>query len=130
VLIVDDDREFAETMRALVRAAVPDADVEVARDGEAALAALKKQTPTVMLLDLAMPRMNGLELCMTLRGAGLAGSCRIVSITGELRPKDRELLTKLGVADYVPKSPSLPRALVEIVKDARRRPQPRAAAPR
>jgi len=130
VLVVDDDRELAETLRQVVRSAVPEAEVTIAPDGEAALASLVKNVPSLLLLDLNMPRMNGLELCMTLRGAGLAGSCRIVSITGELRPKDRELLTKLGVADYVPKSPSLPRALVEIVKDARRRPQPRGSAPR
>jgi serine/threonine-protein kinase len=122
VLIVDDDRDFAETMRAIVRAALPDADVNVARDGEAALASLTKRTPAVMLLDMNMPRMNGLELCMTLRGSELASSCRIISIAGDLRPRDRELLRQLGVADHVPKSPGLPRALVEIVKDARRRP--------
>jgi serine/threonine-protein kinase len=120
VLVVDDDRELAETLREVVRAAVPEAEVTIAADGEAALASLVKNVPSLLLLDLNMPRMNGLELCMTLRGAGLAGNCRIVSIAGELRPKDRELLTRMGVADYVPKSPSLPRALVAIVKDARR----------
>jgi eukaryotic-like serine/threonine-protein kinase len=122
VLIVDDDRELAETLRAVVRGAVPEAEVSIAANGEAALASLIKNVPTLILLDLNMPRMNGLELCMTLRGSGLASTCRIVSITGELRPKDRELLRQLGVADYVPKTPALPRALVEIVNDARRRP--------
>jgi len=127
VLIVDDDRELAETLRAVVRGAAPDAKVTIAGDGEAALASLLDSVPTVLLLDLNMPRMNGLELCMTLRGSGVASSCRIVSITGDLRPKDRELLQKLGVADYVPKSPALARALVEIIHDARRRPTlPRA----
>ena len=125
VLVVDDDRELAETLKQVVRAAVPEAEVTIAPDGEAALASLLKNVPSLLLLDLNMPRMNGLELCMTLRGAGLAQTCRIVSITGELRPKDRELLKQLGVADYVAKTPSLPRALGEVVKDARRRPQPR-----
>jgi CheY-like chemotaxis protein len=111
----------------VVRGAAPDAKVTIAADGEAALASLIESVPTVLLLDLNMPRMNGLELCMTLRGSGVASSCRIVSITGDLRPKDRELLNQLGVADYVPKSPALARALGEIIHDARRRPmQPRA----
>ncbi|MCA1663552.1 MAG: protein kinase [Myxococcales bacterium] len=126
VLIVDDDRELAETLRAVVRGVAPDAKVSIAADGEAALASVKQSAPTVLLLDLNMPRMNGLELCMALRGSGVASSCRIVSITGHLRPKDRELLQKLGVADYVPKSPALARTLAEIIQDARRRPQPRA----
>ncbi|HEX6839057.1 MAG TPA: response regulator, partial [Polyangia bacterium] len=121
VLIVDDDRELAETLRAVVRSAAPDAEVALAGDGEAALASLHKRVPALLLLDLDMPRMNGLELCMALRGAGLASACRIVSVTGSLGPKDRELLRQLGVADYVAKTPSLPRALVDIVKDARTR---------
>jgi serine/threonine-protein kinase len=119
VLIVDDDRELAETLRAVVREAAPEAEVAIAGDGEAALASLSRRAPTMLLLDLDMPRMNGLELCMALRGAGLAGACRIVSVTGELRAKDRELLRQLGVADYVAKSPSLTRALGDIIKDAR-----------
>jgi eukaryotic-like serine/threonine-protein kinase len=121
VLIVDDDRELAETVRAVIRAAVPDAEVTIARDGEAAFASLMRSVPSLLLLDLNMPRMNGLELCMTLRGSELASSCRIISIAGDLRPRDRELLRQLGVADHVPKTPGMPRALVEIVKDARRR---------
>lgn len=120
VLIVDDDRDMAETLRALVRSAAPDAEVAIARDGEAALVSLRRRVPALLLLDLDMPRMNGLELCMALRGAELASACRIVSVTGSMRPKDRELLRQLGVADYVPKTPSLPRALTELVKDARR----------
>ncbi len=126
VLIVDDDRELAESLRATIRSAVPDAEITIARDGEAAFASLLRNVPTMLLLDLNMPRMNGLELAMTLRGSGLAQSCRIVSIAAELGARDRELLRELGVVDYVPKTPALPRALVEIVHDTRRRPSARA----
>ncbi|HWE27521.1 MAG TPA: serine/threonine-protein kinase [Polyangia bacterium] len=121
VLIVDDDRDFAETMRALVRAAVPDADVNVARDGEAALATLKKQTPAVMLLDLEMPRMNGVELCMALRGAGLAAECEIISVNGAATREDRELLMRLGVRQTVTKTPTISRTIVDLMKTSRRR---------
>jgi eukaryotic-like serine/threonine-protein kinase len=122
VLIVDDDRELAEALRVVIRDAAPDAEVSLARDGEAALASLLKNVPTLLLLDLNMPRMNGLELCMTLRGAGLAASCRIVTMSGsELRPRDRELLCQLEVAELFAKSPALPRAIVDVVKEARRR---------
>jgi CheY-like chemotaxis protein len=121
VLIVDDDRDFAETMRAIVRAAVPDVDVSVARDGEAALASMAKRVPTVMLLDLNMPRMNGLELCMALRGTGLAAECEIISVNGAVTSKDRELLMRLGVRQSLTKTPSLSRTIVELVKTSRRR---------
>ena len=121
VLIVDDDRDFAETMRALVRAAVPDADVDVARDGEAAFATLRRRAPTVMLLDLNMPRMNGLELCMALRGAGLAADCEIISVNGAVTAKDQELLQQLGVRQSLTKTPALSRTIVDLMKTSRRR---------
>jgi eukaryotic-like serine/threonine-protein kinase len=115
VLIVDDDRELAETLSHVVRATVSDAEVTVAPDGEAAFASLLKNMPELLLLDLGMPRMNGLELCMTLRGSGLGRRCRIVAMTGEARARDRELLRQLGVTDCLQKGPSLPRTLIDIV---------------
>ena len=121
VLIVDDDRDFAETMRALVRAAVPDAQVEVARDGQAALASVTRRAPTVMLLDLNMPRMNGLELCMAMRGAGLGGDCEIISVNGAVTAKDRELLLRLGVRQSLTKTPTVSRTIVDLMKTSRRR---------
>src|SRR5262249_47225256 len=121
VLIVDDDCDFAETMRTIVRAAVPDAEVNVARDGEAALASLARQTPTVMLLDLKMPRMNGLELCMALRGSGLATDCEIISVNGAVTARDRELLWDLGVQRMLTKTPSISRTIVDLMKTSRRR---------
>ena len=121
VLIVDDDADFAETMRALVRAALPDADVSVARDGQAALSSVSKQVPTVMLLDLNMPRMNGLELCMAMRGAGLAGDCEIISVNGAATARDRELLLQLGVRQSLTKTPMLSRTVVDLMKTSQRR---------
>ncbi|MDB4967835.1 MAG: Serine/threonine-protein kinase PknA [Myxococcales bacterium] len=121
VLIVDDDPDFAESMRAVVRAELPEADVNIARDGEAAFASLLKQVPTVMLLDLNMPRMNGLELCMTLRGSGLAAKCHIVSMSAPTTAKDRELLDQLGVRDIFTKDRHLPRTIVDLVKSSKRR---------
>ena len=121
VLIVDDDRDFAETVRAIVRAAIPDANVNVALDGEAALVSLSKQVPTLMLLDLNMPRMNGLELCMTLRRSGLAAECEIISVNGAVTAKDRQLLQHLGVRQTLTKTPTVSRTIVDLVKTSKRR---------
>jgi eukaryotic-like serine/threonine-protein kinase len=121
VLIVDDDRDFAESMRAVVRAAVPDAEVSVARDGQAALVRLAKEVPTVMLLDLNMPRMNGVELCMALRGSGLAAGCEIISVNGAASAQDRQLLEHLGVRQTLTKTPAITRAIVDLMQTSRRR---------
>jgi len=86
ILLVDDDEVDVMTVqRAFAKANIAN-KVFVAGDGIEALQLLRTDgVPTarrLVLLDLNMPRMNGLELCMTLRGAGLAGSCRIVSKAG------------------------------------------------
>ncbi|UCF47388.1 MAG: protein kinase, partial [Myxococcales bacterium] len=72
VLIVDDDVDLAKILTFYVRQIVGSSDIRVAHDGEEALAEVQKEEPDVMLLDLHMPRMNGVELCMQLKGEGLA----------------------------------------------------------
>lgn len=63
VLIVDDDRDTAKVIGFYVRKVAPDVDVRVVSSGEAAIDAVRQREPNVILLDLHMPRMNGIEVC-------------------------------------------------------------------
>jgi CheY-like chemotaxis protein len=78
-----------------------------AADGEEALAEVQKEEPDVMLLDLHMPRMNGVELCMQLRGDGLAQSCSIISVSAGAQEHDVQLLHQLGIHHFVEKGSNL-----------------------
>jgi CheY-like chemotaxis protein len=70
--------------------------VLVAHDGPAALGAADQLDPEVVLLDLAMPGMNGLEVATRLRNRPRAGRLLLVAITGLGQPEDRRRTAEAG----------------------------------
>ena len=117
VLIVDDDPAVREALREAVASGQPDASVVTAGDGESALRMLKRGMPDVLVLDLQLPRMNGLELCMYARGADPAGRCRIISVSGAAQPRDVQVLRDLGVSRHFAKGPELPQLLRRALRE-------------
>jgi serine/threonine protein kinase len=107
VLIVDDDVDLAKILTFYVRQIVGPTEVRVAHDGEEALRQVQEREPDVMLLDLHMPRMNGVEVCMRLKGEGLAQSCSIVSVSAGAHEHDVQLLHQLGIHHFVEKGSNL-----------------------
>ena len=107
VLIVDDDVDLAKILAFYVRQIVGPTDIRVAHDGEEALAEVQNKEPEVMLLDLHMPRMNGVELCMQLKGEGLAQNCSIISVSAGAQEHDVQLLHQLGIHHFVEKGSNL-----------------------
>jgi CheY-like chemotaxis protein len=107
VLIVDDDVDLAKILTFYVRQIVGPSDIRVAHDGEQALKEVQKAEPDVMLLDLHMPRMNGVELCMQLKGEGLAQNCSIISVSAGAQEHDVQLLHQLGIHHFVEKGSNL-----------------------
>ena len=67
VLIVDDDPQVREVHKALVEDGLPDYSVRLAENGEAALAAMEKAVPSLVLLDLVMPTLNGADVLDQMR---------------------------------------------------------------
>jgi CheY-like chemotaxis protein len=85
ILVVDDDRMLAETFREMIRACLSAADVEVeiTTSGQKALALLGSGPPfDLVLCDLVMPGMGGIELHQTLERAGSPMAARLVLVTG------------------------------------------------
>jgi eukaryotic-like serine/threonine-protein kinase len=118
VLVVDDDEDMRAALTLYVRSAVPDADVEAIGDGRSALKSVRKRVPDLLLLDLDLPDMNGIEVCMLLRGMQLGSACMIVSVSGRATKADVELLQQLGVRS-LEKGPALMKDLVELVQRMR-----------
>lgn len=106
ILIVDDDPHI----RQLLVFAFGKAGLETveAGDGEEALAAVARQRPSLIVLDINMPRMDGLEVCRRLRAAGDVPILFLSSRDDEI---DRVLGIELGGDDYVVK-PFSPREVV------------------
>lgn len=106
VLIVDDDPHIREVLVfAFAKAGI---DTAQAEDGEAALAAIAQDAPDLVVLDINMPRMDGLEVCRRLRAQGDLPILFLSSRDDEL---DRVLGIELGADDYVVK-PFSPREVV------------------
>ncbi|MHB8376745.1 MAG: response regulator transcription factor [Dehalococcoidia bacterium] len=119
VLVVDDDSGIRESLgRALAREGY---DVEVAADGDEALASVAGHSPDAIVLDVAMPNLDGLSVCRTLRAEG--NRAPILMLTARHSLGDRVAGLDAGADDYVVK----PFALEELL--ARLRALLRRAAP-
>ena len=114
VLIVDDEPNIVLSLEFLMRQA--GYDVRVARDGDAALAAVAERVPDIVLLDVMMPGRDGYEVCQAIRANPACARTRIVMLTARSREVEREKGIALGADDYVTK-PFSTRALVERVRE-------------
>jgi DNA-binding response OmpR family regulator len=115
VLVVDDDVLVSDVVgRYLCRAGY---QVTVAGDGEQALCAARSNPPDLVVLDLMLPGMPGLEVCRRLRAAG---PVPVVMLTALGEEEDRILGLELGADDYITK-PFSPRELVLRVASVLRR---------
>lgn len=101
VLVVDDALTVRNTLQQLVEDA--GFHVETARDGMDALDKLRTFTPRVVLTDLEMPNMNGVELTMSLRNREDTKKVPIIMITSRSQDKHRELAQHAGVDAYITK---------------------------
>ena len=106
ILIVDDDPHIRQLLVfAFTKAGL---DTAEAKDGEEALAGVKRQKPDLVILDINMPRMDGLEVCRRLRAMG---DVPILFLSSRDDEFDRVLGIELGGDDYVVK-PFSPREVV------------------
>ncbi len=115
ILIVDDDPHIRQLLVfALEKAGFATREAE---DGEAALAAIAKAAPDLVVLDINMPRMNGLEVCRRLRGES---DVPILFLSSRDEEIDRVLGIELGADDYVVK-PFSPREVTARISAILRR---------
>jgi two-component system OmpR family response regulator len=115
ILVVDDDPHIRQLLVfALAKAGL---DTLEAEDGEAALAQAREHRPDLIVLDINMPRMDGIEVCRRLRGEGDLPILFLSSRDDEI---DRILGIELGADDYVTK-PFSPREVVARVMAILRR---------
>lgn len=113
VLVVDDEPNIVLSLEFLMRQS--GFDVRVARDGDAALAAVEERVPDLILLDVMMPGRDGYEVCQTIRANPAWRKVRIIMLTAKSREVEQEKGLALGADDYVTK-PFSTRDLVEKVK--------------
>ncbi len=104
VIMVDDDPDFLDLMRTCSDLLTRKIDLRLAADGETALAMLRERPCDLMVVDLELPGLNGIELCMYLRGMPEADETQVAIMSGKAKPEDKVLLSELGVIDFIEKS--------------------------
>jgi two-component system response regulator MprA len=107
ILVVDDDQAVRDSLRRSL--AFNGYEVELAADGLQALEAIAKRRPDAVVLDVMMPRLDGLETCRRLRSAG--EDLPVLLLTARDAVPDRVAGLDAGADDYLPK----PFALEELL---------------
>ncbi len=124
VLIVEDDEAMSIALRDGFQ--YEGYSVTVAKDGESGLQLATEESPDLILLDVMLPKMTGLDICKNLRGGGSA--VPIIMLTARGQEIDKVLGLKLGADDYITK----PFGFMELLARAEavlRRSNPAPAAP-
>jgi DNA-binding response OmpR family regulator len=116
VLVVEDSRPMQRTLQRLFES--DGLQVNIASDGVAGLESFRKDIPSVVVLDLKLPRLPGKELCRAFKVQ--AASVPVVVLSANADVEDKVLLLELGADDYVTK-PFSPKELLARVRRAMRR---------
>lgn len=126
ILIVDDEADIVELLDYSLRQA--GYTVVNARDGASALAAVRRQRPDLIVLDLMLPDIPGTEVCRRLRKEAGTEAIPILMLTARAEEIDRVVGFEVGADDYVAK-PFSPREIVLRVSALLRRARPRDEPP-
>ena len=110
ILIIEDDERILGFLKRGLES--EGHTVEIALSGEVGLAFLKMCSYDVILLDLYLPEMSGMEVCRELRGQGL--SIPILMMTAKDSPEVQQEALQVGVNDYLPKPFSFELLLAKI----------------
>ena len=118
ILIADDNAQGVELLEAYLSGL--DYNVQTAADGDETLRKVSEWQPDLILLDVMLPELDGLEVCKIIRRDPATSGIPIIMLTAKAAELDRVLGLELGADDYVTK-PFSPRELVLRVKNMLKR---------
>ena len=114
VLIVDDDPSLGTTYKMALELA--DLEVAVAKSGKEGLEKAKQQMPSVMVVDIMMPNMNGKELLKKLKEDPVTADIPVVICTSLVEELEKKEFMSLGAVDYLVKTDTDPDKLASVIK--------------
>ena len=112
ILLVDDEKEFVETLSERIR--MRDHKSDVALNGEEALKHMDDDLPDVVVLDLKMPGIDGMEVLRRIRKA--YPDVQVIMLTGHGSDKDEKEARKLGAFEYLQKPVEIETLMMKIKK--------------
>ncbi len=118
ILVIEDDRDISELITYnLEREGY---DVACLYDGGQAVDFVKKRKPELIILDLMLPEVDGIEICRTLKSDAITKHIPIIMLTAKGEEADVVVGLQMGADDYIPK-PFSPKVLVARIKAIIRR---------
>jgi len=121
ILVVEDEREIQDLLAHYLRK--EGFTPIVASDGETAILKARREKPDLVLLDILLPKADGLEVLRAIRSDESIGRTPVVMLTAKGDETDRVVGLELGADDYIPK-PFSPREVVARIKAILRRSRP------
>ena len=126
ILVVEDEKEIRDLLVHYLRK--EGFSPLIAPDGETAILRARKEKPDLVLLDILLPKADGLEVLRAIRSDDAIGRTPVVMLTAKGDETDRVVGLELGADDYIPK-PFSPREVVARIKAILRRSRPGAQEP-
>ena len=123
ILVVDDELDIVKVVRAYLEQS--GFRVITASDGQLALAAFRHERPDLVILDLNLPLIDGLDVCRTIRRES---NTPVIMLTARVEETDRLIGLEIGADDYIVK-PFSPREVVARVRTVLRRSAPAPEQP-
>lgn len=114
ILIVDDDIHFAEFLKTLITVEVKNVEVEISLDGFDAANKLYDFTPSIMLLDLKMPGLDGFQVCQRVKENPLQNHIRVIAISGDVIQSDIDKLKAIGAETCLKKPINAPMLIKQL----------------
>jgi serine/threonine-protein kinase len=121
VVIAEDNAATAAIVASIVSEVAPDIEIRIAKDGRSALAMVEARPPELLVVDLHLPDMTGIDVCSQLQGTRMAERGTVVATSAHASPGEVNALERLGFVRYLPKGEELAGALPGLVLSAERR---------
>ena len=115
ILIVEDEEDILALLFAIF-GDLEDYRVLCARDGEEALRIARADNPDIILLDIQLPKMNGHEVCKSVKSNSAMSHTKVLMLSGMVQNSDRQKAQEVGADGYITK-PFSSIALVEKVEE-------------
>ncbi|OGM12191.1 hypothetical protein A2Z22_05175 [Candidatus Woesebacteria bacterium RBG_16_34_12] len=115
ILIVEDDPLVSRMYQTVFE--FEGFEVELARNGEEGIEKLKKEKPVMILLDIMMPKMSGIDVLRELKADIKTKNIPVVVLTNLSGDKDAEKALELGAVKFIIKSKNKPREIVKQIRE-------------
>ena len=115
VLIVEDDPLVSRMYQTVFE--FEGFEVDMARNGEEGIAKLKKRKPLMILLDIMMPKMSGIDVLRELKSNPKTKNIPVVVLTNLSGTKDAEKALEMGAVKFIIKSQNRPKQIVKQIRE-------------